>query len=657
MEKITREDIMKLRFMSDPVLSPDGKHTAYVVHNHNLKADCYEARLFVLDNENGTVLQLTDLGKEGPAIWLDKETVLFATERGPEDKAEAPAEKTCFYRMNIHGGEAMKAFEVAQNVLELQLLEDGRFLMMTLDNLNPLSADLTKEQIEEEKDYHVLEEIPFYANARGYISRLRRAVWVLDAATGDCEKLSPKYLDVQSMDARNSRVVFTGREYDVMATIKGVAYLHDLKTGKTTSLVEPETWKIMDAKLTEDAVLLMMTDNIPWGMSQSENIYRYDLATGEMKLFCRPPVAMNGWMSTDAHRGGGTRVKVSGGKLYYVGQNTYRAQVYAMDVHTGETVCAVPFDGCVNSFDVDEQQMALCASAPDAMADLYLVREGVQQRMTGMNDAFLADKYVAKAKYIPFTDSDGVAIDGWVLEPKDYDPSKRYPGVLEVHGGPRGTYGEMFQHQHQMLASDGYFVFFCNPRGGEGYGEAFADLRGRYGTIDYQDLMEFTDHVLALYPALDPHRLGETGISYGGFMSNWIEGHTDRFGAIVSCCSISNWVADFAACEFGYTFDANEMAATPWDGVERMWEQSPLKYANQAKTPILFMQCLCDYNTPVDQGREMFIAMKYFGVPSRMVLYEGENHGISSNGKPKHKLRNLLELKNWFDKYLKAAEA
>ena len=244
-------------------------------------------------------------------------------------------------------------------------------------------------------------------------------------------------------------------------------------------------------------------------------------------------------------------------------------------------------------------------------------------------------------------------MDGWVIKPADFDEKKKYPGILEIHGGPRAAYGDIYYHEMQVLSAQGYFVFFTNPRGSEGYGEAFADIRGKYGTVDYEDLMYFTDLILEKYPNIDKDHLGACGGSYGGFMCNWIEGHTDRFKAICSQRSISNWVADFGASEIGVTFDANEMQATPWRDTKKMWDASPLKYADQAKTPILFIHSLQDYNCPIDQGVEMFTAMKYFHVPSRMVLFEGENHSLSRSGKPQHRVRRLQEIVRWFDIYLK----
>ena len=205
-----------------------------------------------------------------------------------------------------------------------------------------------------------------------------------------------------------------------------------------------------------------------------------------------------------------------------------------------------------------------------------------------------------------------------------------------------------------MFAAAGYVVMMCNPRGGDGRGDEFADLRERYGTIDYEDLMEFTDHVCRLYPAVDPKRLGVTGGSYGGFMTNWIIGHTDRFAAAVSQRSFSNFLSDFGCSEIGFSFDVEENGGkTPWTDHEALWKRSPVAHACRAKTPTLFIHSLKDYNCPLSEGMQMFAALKYFGVPSKAFLFEGENHELSRSGKPLHRIRRLKEMLGWFDHYLK----
>ena len=168
-----------------------------------------------------------------------------------------------------------------------------------------------------------------------------------------------------------------------------------------------------------------------------------------------------------------------------------------------------------------------------------------------------------------------------------------------------------------------------------------------------QWILKFTDHVLECYPQIDSGRLGVLGGSYGGFMTNWIIGNTTRFAAAVSQRSFCNPISDFGNSCIGYTFDAKEFAATPWNGLDRMWDHAPLKYAPNVKTPTLFIHSLEDYNCPLSQGFEMFTALKYHGVTSEMVLFKGENHELSRSGKPLHRMRRLAEMSRWFETYLK----
>ena len=153
-----------------------------------------------------------------------------------------------------------------------------------------------------------------------------------------------------------------------------------------------------------------------------------------------------------------------------------------------------------------------------------------------------------------FLNTDGVDIDGFVMKPVGYEPGKRYPGILHIHGGPKMVFGPGFHHEMQLWAASGFFVCYCNPRGSCGKGNAFADLQGKYGEVDFRDLMEFTDEVLRRYPEIDADRMGVAGGSYGGFMTNWVIGHTDRFRCAVSQRSIANYVGDYLLSDIGYYY-------------------------------------------------------------------------------------------------------
>ena len=205
----------------------------------------------------------------------------------------------------------------------------------------------------------------------------------------------------------------------------------------------------------------------------------------------------------------------------------------------------------------------------------------------------------------------------------------------------------------QYWASEGYFVFFCNPRGSDGRGNEFADLRGKYGTVDYSDLMEFADNVLEKYPQIDQKKVCETGGSYGGFMTNWIIGHTDRFAAAVSQRSISHWISKCLTTDIGYYHNMDAMQSTPWTDFDKMWGFSPLKYADKCTTPTLFIHSGEDYRCWQSEGIQMFTALKYHGCEARLCYFKGENHELSRSGKPKHRIRRLKEITEWFDAHVK----
>ena len=252
-----------------------------------------------------------------------------------------------------------------------------------------------------------------------------------------------------------------------------------------------------------------------------------------------------------------------------------------------------------------------------------------------------------------FLNTDGVDIDGFVMKPVGYEPGKRYPGILHIHGGPKMVFGPGFHHEMQLWAASGFFVCYCNPRGSCGKGNAFADLQGKYGAVDFRDLMEFTDEVLRRYPEIDADRMGVAGGSYGGFMTNWVIGHTDRFRCAVSQRSIANYVGDYLLSDIGYYYVPDQQLGTIWEHPERLWKASPLTYADRVKTPTLFIHADKDYRCTLANGLEMFAALKLHGVESKLCMFYGENHGLSREGKPSNRISRLSEILHWMEEHLK----
>lgn len=270
------------------------------------------------------------------------------------------------------------------------------------------------------------------------------------------------------------------------------------------------------------------------------------------------------------------------------------------------------------------------------LQELWCWKDGKIRQLTRLNTHALSGKYVGEPEYCGFVNSQGTRIDGWIIKPFGYDENKSYPALLSMHGGPCVAWGELFVHEMQMLAGQGYFVFFCNPRGSDGRGAKFADIKNKYGTVDFEDFMEFTDHVLECCPQIDKNRLGVLGGSYGGYMTNWIIGNTTRFAAAVPS---------------GPSATPSVTSATPHrlhlrcQGIRR----HSLERSGPDVGPCASQVCpLCQDPDPVHPlagglqlpalpGLRDVRGSEVPRVTSEMVLFKGENHELSRSGKPLHR--------------------
>lgn len=265
------------------------------------------------------------------------------------------------------------------------------------------------------------------------------------------------------------------------------------------------------------------------------------------------------------------------------------------------------------------------------------------------NKTFSQEHAYAEIEEFWYKGADDWDIQGWYVSPTDN--KKDHPAILYIHGGPQVCYGETFFHEMQQLASEGYGVIMLNPRGGNGYGQEFvASILGDYGNKDYEDLMLGTDHILNDHPEIDQERVFVAGGSYGGFMTNWIVGHTDRFKAGVTQRCISNWLSFYGTSDVGAFFVEFQLKKEVKQAQD-LWKMSPLAYATNIKTPLLVIHGEEDLRCPQEQGEQMYTAMKKQGVDTKMVLYPKSSHGLSRAGLPHLRLDRMEEIKSWFKKY------
>jgi dipeptidyl aminopeptidase/acylaminoacyl peptidase len=274
----------------------------------------------------------------------------------------------------------------------------------------------------------------------------------------------------------------------------------------------------------------------------------------------------------------------------------------------------------------------------------------VGQRLSSHNDFPARSSSLVEPQEITFKSIEGTTIQGWLMKPAGWREDRKYPMILSVHGGPHGMYGYAFNPTFQVYAARGYAVLYLNPRGSSGYGQKFSDgTLNEWGGGDYRDLMAGVDEALRRYSWIDAGRLGVTGGSYGGFMTNWIITQTPRFKAAVSAASVSNLVSFYSTSLYQDLIHA-EFGGFPWDNYDLLWQWSPLRYVRQAQTPTLFIHGEQDNDVHITQAEEMYMALRRRGVETVLVRYPREGHGLRE---PKHRVDALERTLSWFDRFLK----
>src|SRR5216683_5086655 len=305
----------------------------------------------------------------------------------------------------------------------------------------------------------------------------------------------------------------------------------------------------------------------------------------------------------------------------------------------------------------DGAVLAFTASEPGAPAEVFVCGPdgGGERRLTDLNRAFTREVTLARPERFRFERA-GFTVDAWIVKPDGFEPGRRYPLLLNVHGGPHAQYGYPFFDEFQVQAGAGYGVLYANPRGSQGYGEAFAAaVVGDWGGGDAADVQAALDEALSRFDWIDSERLGLLGGSYGGFMTSWIVGHSKRFRAACSERAVNVQTSMFGTSDIGFVFNQVELGGVlPWEDMAKYLERSPLTYAKDITTPLLILHSEDDLRCPIEQAEQLFVALKTLRREVVLVRFPDENHELTRSGKPRHRLERFRILLDWFAKYLRA---
>ena len=645
MEKVTLRDFASFQYLSSLTCSENSDRLYFVGKQADWEKDSYVSSLYLYEQGKAKTI-LPVFG----GIYLEEGNAVLYLGKNEDEKDKA----SHFFRYELAKGESKPAFDLPFPVEEIKKVKKGLYLLSTTIDLDHPKAHLKGEEKKEE-DYIVLTESPFYFNGKGWIDRKRTALYLFDEKTGNLTPVLDGAYRLASYALTDKGVY--------LALDKGKAketYFHDLyffEFGKKkANRLLPTGLNVYGLKWWKGKLIVWGSDCEAYGLNENPKFYYFSPRAIRLVPLAENDDGFGSFVGSDIHMGGGKAWKEDGESLYYLTTERNRSVIRAIDPF-GRITTVAEEEGAIVDFDAVKGRLYVLADYGMKGTELYLYEKQKPTKLTSINDKAIRGKYVAKPRKIK-VNSCGYDIDGWILAPFDYDAKKKYPAILDIHGGPKTVYGETYYHEMQLWASMGYFVLFANPFGGDGRGDRFADLRGKYGSIDYQNLMDFVDAVLERYPAIDRRLMGVTGGSYGGFMTNWIVTHTKRFAAAATQRSISNWVSMAGCSDIGYPFAEDQCGGKLFeDDAETLWEHSPLKFAGKLSTPLLIIHSDCDYRCPLEQGLQMYSAALEKKVDAKMIIFKGENHELSRSGKPSHRLRRLEEITNWFEKYLKVKKA
>jgi dipeptidyl aminopeptidase/acylaminoacyl peptidase len=643
---ITPEDYFAFHFLSDAQISPNAKQVAYVYTAIDQQHNRRNSSIWVaaVDSRSSPRRLTADGSNSTSPRWSpDGSRLAFLSSRtGDSVQSESP--RAQIYMLPLDGGEAQAVTHLKNGVSSFQWSPDSQ-RFVAVSRIGPSDQVAAGARTTDVRHYlHIL----YKYNDTGWYDDKRTHLWIIDASNGNDKQLTSGD-DWNDSDPQwspeGARIAFvsdrTGREYDDSAN-KDV-WVISANGGPLTKISDHE-----------------FDDEMPrWSPDGKQILFAGQSTRRQFpKLYLAPSTggATSRLVTADLDLVPLNLRWATPAQVRFEALSKGQAQVFSIDLASGALAPVTSGERSVHGFAVHPGAgvMTYFANDFEHMDDLFVSHlEGSGERqLTHVNAKLWSDLDVARVERVPYHSTDGLSIDGFLVKPLGFDPSKKYPMVLSIHGGPAGQYGVDWFHEFQVYAAKGWAVFFCNPRGSTGYGEKFErGIINNWGSMDYQDVMAGVDAVLRENAWIDRDRLGVTGGSYGGFMTNWILGHTDRFQAAVTLRSLSDFISDDGTRDGAYGH-RDDFDGTIFDQFEQYWNASPLKYAKNVKTPTLILHSDNDYRVPLEQGEQWFRALKHYGVNAELVIFPRENHNLTRTGEPKHLVESLDWQVYWFDRFL-----
>jgi dipeptidyl aminopeptidase/acylaminoacyl peptidase len=696
------EDLYRIKLISDPQASPDGKTVAFVLTRLRKKKDDYASNVWLVPTDGSkpaSAFTRSESRDTHPRWSPSGEELAFLSTRSG---------KAQIWIIPVSGGEARKLTRVKNGVQEFEWSPDGRWIAFTAkvdgpsegagmevptsqgdtsENREPGTEgseeglvlpqhgaeELMDDEEESEDDKkpepaRVVERLRYKADGIGYLEKWTHLFVVApeggkpqQITEGEWNATSPRW----SPDGKRLAYIANKEEDSEYRNIQDIFVTpidNEGEAGETTQATGHNISVRGYSWLPDRGFCILghrRVDEAAYG--SNVEVYRLEEGGDAQHL-------TEGWdrsAATDllndlraAHGSLRPRYSADGTQVYFLGMAGGSVHLYALPLVGGEVREVVGGDRGLFAFSLTADGALFAAGTASHPNDLYFAPlDGSDERqLTDVNSDFSSAASVQPANEFWIEREDGTRVQGWYILPVGYEEGKRYPALLSIHGGPHTAYGHGYFHEFQILASRGYAVIYTNPRGSQGYGQGFADaIKDDWGGVDYDDLMACVDHVIDL-GFVDKDRMGVGGGSYGGYMTAWIVGHTNRFKAAVASRLVSNLYSAWGNGDFTWMLWNWEMTGSPQERTDLYIERSPVQHARNVETPLLITHAEDDLRCNVEQAHQMYVALKTQRKEVKLVLFPSGGHEVSRAGKPSIRIARLQHIADWYDKYLKPSE-
>ncbi len=696
---ITDTDLFRFIWIGDPQISPDGSQVVFVRVSVNATENRYDTALWIVPVSGGDAPRQLTTGPHDTSPRWSPDGGRLAFVRGAERDGRAQPAQICL--LDLRGGEPRSLTDLARGAAAPSWSPDGKTIAFTSQTLptdtrisppterDPSAPDAGSSASApgpragppaHRSDVRVITKAVYRANGLGYIDPDHRThLWSIAVPASDAAPAAPKQLTNGPFDESpavwapdGAHLYFTstrslepyyedegGALYQVAATGGEVVKVASIAGGLSQPAVSPDGRRV---------ALLGTLRGAPVRSFNQPDLFVADAPGGPSaqarNLTAAYDFDIGGGVGGDQHapRGGGPSGPAwtpDGKAVLVLATERGRANLKRVDVTTGRVEAVTEGDHEVVSWSVskDGTKVVVLISTPTTVGELFVVdlarpATSAPTPLTHVNEALFAELDLSSPEEIRYRSFDGRRVNGWILKPPAFDPAKKYPLILEIHGGPHSCYGWTFTHEFSWMAAKGYVVLYTNPRGSSSYGQEFGNLiQYHYPGDDYRDLMAGVDEVVRR-GYVDEKRMGVTGGSGGGVLTNWTITQTTRFAAAVSQRSIADWSAFWYTADFTL-FQPTWFKAAPWQDPADFVERSAISHVSRVTTPLMLVEGEADYRTPPGAGGEMmFRALKYLRKPVVMVRFPNESHELSRSGQPWHRVERLQHIVGWFDKWL-----